>query len=95
MFLVLTFLNRHTKPGGWVEFKDWDFNIVSSDNSVPKYSYFYKYHQLLYDGCDQMKRSYTPGPELKVWAEQAGYVNVTEKVVPVPIGTWPKDKSQV
>ena len=42
-----------------------------------------------------MKRSYTPGPELKVWAKQAGYVNITEKVVPVPIGTWPKDKSQV
>jgi hypothetical protein len=40
-FLTLNISNRHTKPGGWVEFKDWDLHIVSSDDSLPEYSYLY------------------------------------------------------
>ena len=33
-----------------------------------------------------------PGPKLKGWVEGAGFVNVQQKVVTVPIGLWPKDK---
>ena len=95
LFLILTLLNRNTKPGGWVEFKDWDADIISSDNSLPEDSKIYRYHKLLRDGCNQGKRSPAPGPKLKEWAEQAGYVNVTEQVVPIPLGMWPKDKLQV
>ena len=50
---------------------------------------------MLCDGCNQTKRSPAPGSDLKKWAEQAGYVNVTEKVVPIPLGSWPDDKTQV
>ena len=88
-------LARHTKPGGWVEFKDWDFTIVSSDDSIPKDGYFSKYHNLLYEALDKIGRSYKPGPNLKKWAEDAGYINVTEHVYPVPFGRWPKDKKLV
>ena len=42
-----------------------------------------------------MRREYSPGPGLKKWAEEAGYVNVTEKIVPLAIGMWPKDKKLV
>jgi hypothetical protein len=42
-----------------------------------------------------MHRTYAPGPELKKWAEEAGYVNVTEEIIPLPIGLWPKDKRLV
>jgi hypothetical protein len=92
---TLTISNRHTKPGGWVEFKDWNLKIVSSDDSLPKDSAIYNYHKLLYDALDKIGRSYAPGPELKQWAEEAGYVNVTEEVLPVPIGLWPKEKRLV
>ncbi|CZR67798.1 related to methyltransferase [Phialocephala subalpina] len=82
----------HTKPGGWVEFKDWDLRIVSSDDSLSKDSYLYQYHKLLKDAIDTMRREYSPGPQLKRWAEEAGYVNVTEEIIPLPIGMWPRDK---
>jgi SAM-dependent methyltransferase len=85
----------HTKLGGWVEFKDWDLTIVSTDNSLPKDGYIYKYHKLLYDALDTIGRSYTPGPNLKKWAEDAGYTNVTAHVYPMPIGMWPRDKKLV
>lgn len=32
-----------------------------------------------------------PGPKLKKWAEDAGFVNIKEHVFKVPHGTWPKD----
>jgi len=86
---------RHTKPGGWVEFKDWDFILVSNDNSLPKDGYIYKYHQLLFSALDKIGRPCNPGPNLKKWVEDAGYKNVTERVYPVPIGRWPKDKKLV
>jgi hypothetical protein len=88
-------LIRHTKPGGWVEFKDWDLSIVSSDNSFPKDSYIYEYHHLLYNALNKIGRTYAPGPNLKKWAEEAGYINVTTQVLPVPIGLWPKEKRLV
>jgi hypothetical protein len=47
------------------------------------------------DAIEKMNREYAPGPELKKWAEEAGYVNVTEKILPLPIGLWPKDKKLV
>lgn len=92
---LLTLSNRHTKPGGWAEFKDWDLHIISTDNSLPQESYIYQYHKLLCDSLEQIKRPTAPGPELKKWAEQVGYVNVTERVQAMPLGTWPKEKLQV
>ena len=86
---------RHTKPGSWVEFKDWDLHITSPDNSLPKDSYLYQYHKLIEDAIAKMHREYSPGPNLKKWAEEAGYVNVTERIIPLPIGVWPKDKDLV
>jgi hypothetical protein len=92
--LLLT-LNSRTKPGGWTEFKDWDMTLFSSDDSVPHDSYTYKYHQLLYEALDIIKRTYKPGPSLRKWAQEAGYVNITEDILPVPVGLWPKDKKLV
>jgi hypothetical protein len=70
-------------------------SVISSDDSLPHYSYTYKYHQILFDALDIIKRSYKPGPSLKKWAEEAGYVNITEEILPVPVGLWPKDKKLV
>jgi hypothetical protein len=53
------------------------------------------YHKLFKDALEPMHRSDAPGPELKKWAEEAGYVNVTETIVPLPIGLWPRDKRLV
>jgi hypothetical protein len=33
-------------------------------------------------------------PYLKKWMEEAGFINVTEKVIRVAIGKWPKDPKQ-
>ena len=36
-----------------------------------------------------------PGPKLKKWAEDAGFVNIKEHTFKVPFGPWPKDPKMV
>ena len=36
-----------------------------------------------------------PGPKLKKWAEDAGFVNIKQYMFKVPYGPWPKDKRLV
>jgi hypothetical protein len=42
-----------------------------------------------------MHRDWKPGAHLKKWVEEAGFENIEEQVLVVPIGTWPKDKHYV
>jgi Methyltransferase domain len=87
--------HRHLKPGGWCEFKDWDFTLHSGDNSLPADSQILRYHQLLYQALEKIGRDWKPGASLKKWVEEAGFENVEEQVLIVPIGPWPKDKYYV
>jgi hypothetical protein len=38
--------------------------------------------------------TFEPAKELKRWMEEAGFVNVREKVVTVPVGEWPTDEKR-
>lgn len=49
--------------------------------------------------CDELIAGITgagfdpePGAKLKGWVEDAGFANVTHRLLPIPTGTWPKDK---
>jgi hypothetical protein len=54
-----------------------------------------KYHQLLYQALGKIGLDWDTGRNLKRWVEDAGFENVEEQVLVVPIGTWPKDKHYV
>jgi len=84
-------MSRHTKPGGWCEFKDWDLNLVSIDNSLPEDSAIVRYHKLVFEALNKFDRIQAPGPKLKGWVEAAGFKRVQERVLPVPIGLWPRE----
>lgn len=84
-------INRHAKPGGWCEFKDWDLNVISKDSSLLEDSYIVRYHKLVFDALSKVGRDHEPGPKLKGWVERAGFQKVEERVLPVPIGFWPRD----
>jgi len=36
-------------------------------------------------------REPSPGPDQEKWVRDAGFVNVTHKVVKLPVGPWPKN----
>jgi hypothetical protein len=40
-------------------------------------------------------REPSPGPKLEAYFKDAGFVNVTARKVPLPVGPWAKDPKQV
>ena len=80
-----------TRPGGWVEFQDWDCMVECHDGSIPEDSPFYIWHKATL-GRIEATNTGRPGPHLERWVRDAGFVNVTEKKVAIPHNIWPKDE---
>ena len=85
---------RATKPGGWVEFSDWD-STPNSDDGTTKGSMIEKYWDIMVKGFNKAGYVSSPGPQLEKWLKETGFVNVRAEKFRVPIGTWPKDKKHV
>lgn len=84
--------NSALKPGGWVEFQDWDHNIYSDDGSLKDEHSLKKWNVELLKCFASMNREASPGPKLKAWVEDAGFKNITHEVFKAPVGPWAKDK---
>ncbi|RDW74914.1 hypothetical protein BP6252_06056 [Coleophoma cylindrospora] len=82
----------HTKPGGWVEFHDFDMKFYSTDKSFVPGSAPDIWTSEIANGVRAIGREPEPGPKLKGWVEDAGFINVFHQVLPIPVGPWPKDK---
>lgn len=79
-----------TKPGGWVEFQDWDAQARSDDGSL-KGTALERYFVEVFDAFEKAGYTTRPGPYLKEWFCEAGFVDVHVKKYYVPQGVWPKD----
>lgn len=84
-----------TKPGGWVEFTDYDTVFYTStggnwktDGSEP----IERWSKTLAEGMNKFGMDANPGPRLEGWVREAGFEDVQTTVLPYPVGTWPKDK---
>jgi hypothetical protein len=79
-----------TKSGGWVEFHDWDMQLRSEDASL-KGTGIEKYYKAIIPAFEKIGYNPRPGPSLKQWFKDAGFINVHVTPYRVPIGTWAKD----
>jgi trans-aconitate methyltransferase len=84
-----------TKPGGWVEFADGDLRVYSEDGTLTDQHAFKKLHTLFLEACKVMGKVGSPAQYLKQWIEEAGFVNITHKIIKLPLGVWPKEKKEV
>lgn len=80
-----------TKPGGWVEFQDWDCMIHSPDGSISKHSSLWRWHEATL-GRIEATNTGRPGPSLERWMKDAGFVNVVVHQYYIPHNVWPKDE---
>ncbi|KAF1995368.1 S-adenosyl-L-methionine-dependent methyltransferase [Amniculicola lignicola CBS 123094] len=85
---------KNTKPGGWVEFQDFETGFYTSANGD------FTPDSPLGDWCNKLAdavRSFgiepDPGPKIEGWVKEVGFTNVVAKTLPLPVGTWPKDKT--
>ena len=82
----------NTKPGGWVEFQDFDPTYFSDDGSLKEGASLAKFVRLFNEACSGFGRLSTPGPHLEGWLKDAGFINVAHERFRLPVGPWPKDK---
>ncbi|KAL1995014.1 hypothetical protein VTN49DRAFT_1201 [Thermomyces lanuginosus] len=82
---------QSVKPGGWVEFQDWDLYPTSPDGSINGTS-FLKYYDEVGSAFESAGYHVSPGPKLEQWFKDAGFVNIHVEKFVIPYGVWPKDK---
>ena len=93
-FLNFLMKNRSVKPGGWVEFQDWDGYPYSEDGSL-KGTGIQRYYNEVYGAFEEAGYEVRPGPKLEQWFKDAGFVNIHVEKFVIPYGVWPKDRHLV
>jgi SAM-dependent methyltransferase len=86
---------RNTKPGGWLEFQEWDFRYYCADGSVSRDSGIWSFHNHVCNRLEAAGFDASPGARLEKWFHDVGFVNVQAYCLPIPLGTWAKDKKLV
>lgn len=86
---------RHTAPGGWVEFQEWDSHYYSEDGSWDPKSALASWVDNWRAASEDAGFENRPGPQLTGWVQDAGFVNIKAEKFRIPIGPWPKDKHLV
>lgn len=78
-----------------MEFCDYDFRYRADDGSLTPDLAMIQNQYLVMESSQRLGREPCPGPKLKQWVEDSGFINVTERCYPLPIGVWAKDKKLV
>ncbi|KAL1844974.1 hypothetical protein VTK73DRAFT_1399 [Phialemonium thermophilum] len=84
---------RHLRPGGWLETLEMDIRIESDHVALPPDHIFNQWAEIFYRGGDKIGRPFTimHGHRMRDHLERAGFVDVTERKVKVPLHGWPRD----
>lgn len=89
---LMTQCFQHLKPGGWVEFQDFDIDYYSQDGSLTPEHALRRWLTMSYEAEKTTRRSLRPGKHIERWVREAGFVNAQVVKTPLPLGSWPKDK---
>ncbi|KAJ4388708.1 hypothetical protein N0V93_006167 [Gnomoniopsis smithogilvyi] len=92
---MITRVFEHLVPGGWAEFQDAEFEVVGENSAATAYLYnspYYRWFRAMVAGGASFGRDFRVANKYKSWMMEAGFVNVVEKVVFVPVNGWPVDQ---
>ncbi|KAF2457406.1 S-adenosyl-L-methionine-dependent methyltransferase, partial [Lineolata rhizophorae] len=82
----------HVRPGGWVEWQEKHPLFLSDDDSLPADGALDTWGRTFFDaGVTFGTSPYSP-QHLADQMREAGFVDVREHVLKLPVGPWPKDK---
>ncbi len=80
------------KPGGWIELSELDVHPVSYDSEYPNPSQILLWIAYLRQASTAMGFDMVIARKFKSMVIEAGFEDVTEEILEVPWGTWPKDQ---
>lgn len=87
---------EHLRPGGWVEYQEFSLEVLGVD----EYSQaalrddptaYQGWMNLMREGSLKLGRDIDVTPKLRDWLTEAGFVDVVEKRILVPISAWSSD----
>ncbi|KAL2829287.1 S-adenosyl-L-methionine-dependent methyltransferase [Aspergillus cavernicola] len=81
---------NHLKPGGWIEFQEYDARINSDDGTHIKAPVLLDLIKTLDEASKKFGKRVSIASSLAGWLEEAGYTSVTSDVYKCPVGSWPK-----
>jgi len=82
---------RYTKPGGWFECHELWPLIQCDDGTMPEDHALCQFIRYQDEAAMKMGRPIRIANKLKKWMEQAGFVDVHEEILKLPINPWPRD----
>ncbi|KEZ44914.1 hypothetical protein SAPIO_CDS2265 [Scedosporium apiospermum] len=84
---------RCLKPGGWFEHQDYDPRVVSDDGTVGSDSPWNQWGKIFIEAGEKLGRTFSVIIDRNNygWMKDAGFENVQEKRIKLPLGSWPAD----
>lgn len=83
---------EHLRPGGWLEIQEVYHYPISLNGTMAADNPVAKYWALINEGLANLGVNFYGVTGLADMMRDCGYINVTERVLQIPIGTWPKNK---
>ncbi|KAK4098907.1 S-adenosyl-L-methionine-dependent methyltransferase [Parathielavia hyrcaniae] len=84
-------VRQNLKPGGWCEMQEYDAWIFSDDDSFERAVWTKEWVEKLDAGSKIFGKQINVANRQKQWMIDAGFEDVQEKIVRIPIGPWAKD----
>ncbi|KAL1954914.1 hypothetical protein VTO42DRAFT_452 [Malbranchea cinnamomea] len=79
------------EPGGFIECKECEVQARSDDDSIPKSSALRIWEEKCMQACATLGMPMDAPLYVKKMIEEAGFVDVVERLYKLPMNTWPKD----
>ncbi|KAL7266308.1 hypothetical protein RUND412_011151, partial [Rhizina undulata] len=88
--------SKALKPGGWIEVQEFGESIFANGDPLPPDNAIAKWRKYVTMATSKAGResSATFAPKLIKALMDVGCVDVTEKILKLPIGLWPKEKHE-
>lgn len=83
---------HYLKPGGFMESQEIMSTPYCDDGTMPDNWPFKEWMATLDEAAMQADRPLRIASRLKRWYQEAGFVDVQEKVFKMPINPWPRDR---
>lgn len=85
---------KYLEPGGYMESQEYYSTLFCDDGTMSPDWKLLEWNRYLDDAAMTFGRPLRIANKLKRWYEEAGFVDVEEKVFKVPLNAWPEDKRQ-
>jgi len=85
---------RALKPGGWIDCTEPHINFESEYFQLDENHPFTQWGKIMLESGEASGMPFHIAPFVKQRLEEAGFINVVEKVIRCAIGPWPKDPVQ-